>query len=172
MTSSKIDYLDVDSITVPGQMYALVSFVSPTSNQKNDKMGMKIRGVFASQEEANAHVKKLMQFDGTVDIYLMEMYKWTLIPPDADKIDDHVYQEEFLNTMMQEYKKNQAQAKMFFEERKRAVMEEGLDKHLLESERLPPPPEGSSSTVPDLAQLNDPHPSTSGAAAKNISSSS
>lgn len=166
MTSSKIDYLDVDSITVPGQLYALVSFVSPTSNQKNDKMGMKIRGVFASQEEANAHVKKLMQFDGSVDIFLMEMYKWTLIPPDADKIDDHVYQEEFLNTMMQEYKKNQAQAKMFFEERKRAVMEEGLDKHLLESERLPPPP----SSVPDLAQLDDPHPSTSGA--KNISSSS
>jgi len=174
MTTSTIDYLDVDTITVPGQLYALVSFVSPTSRQKNDLMGMKLRGVFATAEEAKNHVAKLMKFDSTVNVYLMDMYKWVLIPPDDDKIEDHVYQEEFLNTMMEEYKKNQAEAKRFFEERKQAVMQEGLDKHLLPSERLPPPPttplEGmigeykkETQETPDLSALeSDPHPSTSG----------
>lgn len=170
-----IDYLDVDTITVPGQLYALISFVSPTSRQKNDLMGMKLRGVFATAEEAKNHVAKLMKFDSTVNVYLMDMYKWVLIPPDDDRIEDHVYQEEFLNNMMEEYKKNQAEAKRFFEERKQAVMQEGLDKHLLPSERLPPPPpppptplesmveEYQKNQAPDLSALEtNPHPGTSG----------
>jgi hypothetical protein len=134
-----VDYLETDTVTVPGQLYALVSFVSPDSNQKNDKVGMKIRGCFATADEANAHVRRLMKADGTVDVYLVEMYKWVLVPPDPDKIDDHRYQEEFLNQMMQEYKRSQLEAKRHFEERKRAVMEQGLDANLLPTERLPPP---------------------------------
>lgn len=157
MTAEKIDYLDVDTLTVPGQNYALVSFVSPTGNQKNEKMGMKLRGVFSTQDEARAHVQKLMKMDSTMDIYLMEMYKWVLIPPDPEKIEDHEYQDDFLNTMMIEYKKNQLEAKRMFEERKRAVMEQGLDANLLPDEKIAPGPGPTS-----LDEWTDPHPSVSG----------
>ena len=50
-----IDYLDEDFITVPGQKYALISVVSPQSQQKNDLCGLKIRGVFNTQEEGQRH---------------------------------------------------------------------------------------------------------------------
>lgn len=137
---SRTDELDEDFVTVPGQVYALVSFVAPTgTNQRNDKFGLKIRGAFATKEEAHQHVKRLHQFDKTMDIYLVDMYKWLLIPPDPTAIDDTEYQEEFLNNLIKGYRENQALAKQHFQERKEAIRKEGLDKHLLEHERMPNP---------------------------------
>lgn len=132
------DILDTDVVTVPGQLYALVSFVSPDGAQKNSQCGMKIRGCFATAEEARAHVSRLQKYDPTCDIYLVDMYKWLLIPPTPDMIDNHEYQEEYLNNLMAEYRKSQEAAKVAFEERKKAVMADGIDKHLLPEERVPP----------------------------------
>ena len=137
-----VDVLEEDVITVPGQLYALVSFVSPTGNQRNDKFGMKIRGCFATREEANSHVRRLQKFDNSFDIFLVDMYKWLLIPPDANSVESQEYQEEFLQTMVKGYHESQSLAKQHFLERKQAVMEEGLDKHLAPEERLPVPPGG------------------------------
>jgi len=134
--------LDDDFITVPGQLYALVSFVGPSgTNQRNDKFGLKIRGCFATKEEAHQHVRRLQQFDKMMDIYLVDMYKWLLIPPDPNAIDEQEYQEEFLNNLIKGYRESQALAKQHFQERKEAVQKDGLDQHLLEHEKLPPPPE-------------------------------
>lgn len=131
--------LDDDYVTVPGQLFALVSFVAPTgTNQRNDKFGMKIRGCFATREEAHAHVKRLQQTDSVTDIYLVDMYKWLLIPPDPNALEDHQYQEDFLNSLVKGYRESQALAKQHFLERKEAIKRDGLDKHLLEHERLPP----------------------------------
>lgn len=135
----EVDVLEEDIITVPGQTYALVSFVSPTGNQRNDKFGMKLRGVFATREEAASHVKRIQKFDNRFDVYLVELYKWLLIPPTPDDVPSE-YQEQFLQDMIKGYNENQELARQHFLERKDAVMKEGLDKHLTEEERLPPPP--------------------------------
>ena len=137
-----VDVLEEDVITVPGQLYALVSFVSPTGNQRNDKFGMKIRGCFPTRDEASAHVRRLQKFDNSFDIFLVDMYKWLLIPPDANSVESQEYQEEFLQNMVKGYHENQALAKQHFLERKQAVMEDGLDKNLTPEERLPPPVTG------------------------------
>lgn len=142
--SSKVDvdYLDEDTVKVPGQNYALVSFVSKsTKNQKtdHDKIGLKIRGVFATKEEAEAHIKKLMKSDNLFDVYLVEMWKWLAVPPNNDDIEDVRYQEEYLQEMVKEYKNSQELAKQHFQERKKLVMEQGLDAALTPEERLPPP---------------------------------
>ncbi len=132
--------LEPDYITVPGQNFALVSFVGPNCRQKTDRMGMKIRGVFATRDEATAHVKRLQRAGDTmIDMFLMDLYQWAVIPPDPADIDDHEFQEKFLQDMMKGYADSQRAAKEHFEERKRKVMEEGLDKHLLPHERIPKP---------------------------------
>lgn len=132
--------LDDDYITVPGQLFALVSFVGPSgTSQRNDKFGMKLRGCFASKEEAHSHVRRLQQVDKLTDIYLVDMYKWLLIPPDPNAIDDHQYQESFLNDLIQGYRESQHLAKQHFLERKEAVQRDGIDKHLLEHEKAPAP---------------------------------
>lgn len=154
------DHLDEDVFTVPGQNYALVSFVGPDQRQKNEKLGMKLRGVFATPEDANAHIRKIRQFDKIMDVYLIEMWKWALIPPPANPLDvEHMdvrYDQEFLQNLMSGYKANQQHAKELFEERKRLVMTEGLDKHLTEEEKLPEPPEEMVKDPKSFFEVEDP----------------
>jgi hypothetical protein len=115
--------LEQDYTTVPGQLYACLSVVGPEAPQKNDKFGIKIRGTFASRDEAASHAKRLQKEDPTFDIYVVDMYKWLLIPPDPLKIEDVHYQNEKLEEIMTGYKQNQSDAARLFNERKRDMME-------------------------------------------------
>lgn len=119
----KYEYLTTDPITVPGQKYALVSFVSPTGNQKADKLAMKIRGCFQTVEEAREHAKHLSQMDKSFDVYVVEMYNWLAIPPNPDDIQDQEHQDQWLNDFVKGHKDEQLKAKKHFEERKQEMME-------------------------------------------------
>jgi len=119
--------LEQDYLTVPGQLFACISFVGPDLPQKNEKMGMKIRGCFASRDEAAAHAKRLQKEDAVVDIYVVDMYKWLLIPPDRDQIEDVHYQNEKLEEIMVKYRQNQAAASSMFEKRKRDMIAKPQD---------------------------------------------
>jgi hypothetical protein len=126
--TDSVEYnLATDTLKVPGQNWALVSFVSPDSNQKCAQFGIKIRGVFDTQPEAVAHVKRLIKLDPTFDIFVCDMYNWCLAPPDPEKVADQTYQDETLNKIIGEYRKNQIYAKEHFEERKREMMEQAAD---------------------------------------------
>ena len=115
--------LEQDYTTVPGQIYACLSIVGPDAPQKNDKFGIKIRGAFANRDEAANHAKRLQKEDPTFDIYVVDMYKWLLIPPDSAKIEDVHYTNEKLEEIMTGYKENQAQAARMFQERKQGMMD-------------------------------------------------
>lgn len=119
--------LEQDYTTVPGQLYACLSVVGPECPQKNDKFGIKIRGAFNSREEAASHAKRLQKEDATFDIYVVDMYKWLLIPPDPAAIDDVHYNNEKLEELMSGYKENQQMAAKMFEERKRDMMASGTN---------------------------------------------
>lgn len=116
--------LEQDFTCVPGQTYALISMVGPDCAQKNEKFGLKIRGVFPNKEEAAAHAKRLQKEDGIFDIYVVDMYKWLLIPPDTDHIDDVHYADEKLEDIMKKYHANQKEAAALFEKRRRAATED------------------------------------------------
>lgn len=115
--------LEQDYTTVPGQIYACLSIVGPDAPQKNEKFGIKIRGAFANRDEAANHAKRLQKEDPTFDIYVVDMYKWLLIPPDSAKIEDVHYTNEKLEEIMSGYKENQAQAARMFQERKQGMMD-------------------------------------------------
>ena len=60
MADPKEVYLEEDSIKVPGQRYACMSYVSPNvTNQKAEYIGEKIRGCFATLEEAQKHAESM-----------------------------------------------------------------------------------------------------------------
>ena len=119
--------LETDTIKVPGQNWACVSFVSPDSNQKCQSIGMKIRGCFDHRDDAVVHVKRLIRLDPSFDIFICDMYNWCLVPPDPELITDQTYQDQTLNKIISEYKKNQIYAKEHFEERKRELVEQAAD---------------------------------------------
>lgn len=115
--------LTQDFTTVPGQAFACLSIVGPECPQKSDKFGIKIRGAFSTRDEAAAHAKRLQQEDSTFDIYVVDLYKWLLIPPDPSKIEDSHYTNEKLEELMEGYRQNQREAAKMFEERKRDMIE-------------------------------------------------
>jgi hypothetical protein len=146
--------LTADYLTVPGQLFACVSFVGPDLPQKNDKFGMKIRGCFPSRDEAGTHAKRLQKEDAIVDIYVVDMYKWLLIPPDRAQIEDTHYQNEKLEEIMSKYRANQSQAAAMFEKRKRDMVAKPQDG---EFPYIDPADENSKFyTKPDVPPI--PHP--------------
>lgn len=121
--------LEQDYLLPPGQNFALVSFVGPECPQKNASMGMKLRGVFPTVSEAQEHAKRLQKSEVTsMDIYVMELGKWALIPPDPSKVRDQSFQEEKLADLMQGYRENQEKAKQAFYDRKDRIRKDGLEK--------------------------------------------
>ena len=131
--------LTPDPIQVPGQRFACVPFVGPTARQKCEKLGMKVRGVFATREEADQHASKLIKLDPCFDIFVMDLYQWCLIPPDPTSVEDVHFQDKELHELIRGHYANQRTAHEYFEERKAAVLRDGLDDHLLEDERMEPP---------------------------------
>ena len=114
--------LETDYTTVPGQVFACISIIGPECPQKTDKFGIKLRGAFATRDEAANHAKRLQKEDPTFDIYVVDMYKWLLIPPDPTKIEDVHYTNEKLEEIMTGYRDSQAQAARLFQERKQGMM--------------------------------------------------
>jgi len=108
--------------TVPGQLFGCISIVGPECPQKNDKFGLKIYGAFPTRDEAANHAKRLQKEDGTFDIYVVDLCKWLLIPPDRDHIEDTHYNDEKLEEIMTKYRENQSLAAKMFEDRKRDMM--------------------------------------------------
>jgi hypothetical protein len=146
--------LEQDYLTVPGQLFACISFVGPDQPQKNEKLGMKIRGCFATRDEAASHAKRLQKEDAIVDIYVVDMYKWLLVPPDREQIEDVHYQNEKLEEIMTKYRQNQAAASAMFEKRKRDMMAKPQDG---EFPYIDPSDENSKFyTKPDVPPI--PHP--------------
>jgi len=115
--------LEQDYTVVPGQIYACLSIVGPDCPQKTDKFGIKIRGAFPTREEAANHAKRLQKEDATFDIYVVDMFKWLLIPPDPAAIEDSHYTNDKLEEIMTKYRENQSLGSKMFEERKRDMME-------------------------------------------------
>lgn len=153
MSSSEVkyQYLTTDPITVPGQKYALVSFVSPTGNQKADKMAMKIRGCFQTLDEARHHAKALSDMDNAFDVYVVEMYNWLAIPPNPDEIHDQQHQDQWLNDFVKGHKNEQMKAKKHFEERKQEMMSEIENENQKRQENVDQP-----SNVSDSLSGDDP----------------
>jgi hypothetical protein len=148
-SSSKRKNVVVDDEPIPGQQFVLLSYVAPDARQKhvNGIMSLKIRGAFATLEEAKKYAKQLRAEDPLYDIYVAEMGKWLPFPPNPDKIPDQKYAEEFLDSLHTAYTENQELKKKVFKERKDMILKDGLDKHLLPEERLPQP-EGPDGKLP------------------------
>jgi len=99
-------------------------------NFKTNTRGLKIRGNFPTQEEAELRCKMLREVDPNHDIYVGPVGTWIPWEPKAYKTGRVEYLEEELNKLMSEKIKNEDKAKQEFEERvkekKRAAIAENI----------------------------------------------
>jgi len=94
--------------------------------------GMKLRGVFNTQQEAELRCKKIRDFDPNHDIFVGPVGMWIPWDPDAYKTGRIEFMEEELNQLHNEKIKNESKAKEEFERRvkdaKKKAIEENIEK--------------------------------------------
>lgn len=84
--------------------------------------GLKVRGVYSNQEQANARAKALNKKDPYFNVYVADVGEWLPWDPEPEEVKDQEYQSDDLNKLMQAYKENAAKRDAFFEEDKRQKM--------------------------------------------------
>ena len=84
--------------------------------------GLKVRGVYSTQEQANAQAKALNKKDPYFNVYVADVGEWLPWDPEPEEVKDQEYQSDDLNKLMQAYKDNAAKRDAFFEEEKRQKM--------------------------------------------------
>lgn len=81
--------------------------------------GLKVRGVYSNQEQANARAKSLNKKDPYFNVYVADVGEWLPWDPDPDDVKDQEYQSDDLNKLMKSYRENAEKRDAFFEEEKR-----------------------------------------------------
>ena len=84
--------------------------------------GLKVRGVYSNQEQANARAKALNKKDPYFNVYVADVGEWLPWDPEPEEVKDQEYQSDDLNKLMQAYRENAAKRDEFFEEDKRQKM--------------------------------------------------
>ncbi len=97
--------------------------------------GIKVRGAFASQEEAEIRCKMLREIDPNHDVYVGPVGMWMPWEPDAYKTGRVEYLEEELNKLMHEKFDNEKSAKLEFEKRVKQAKEKAIEDNKKEAEK-------------------------------------
>jgi len=92
--------------------------------------GLKIRGSYSTQEEAELRCRLLREVDPNHNVYVGPVGMWMPWDPEAYKTGKVEYLEEQLNQLMNEKTKNEVKAKQHFDQRikdaKRKAIEENI----------------------------------------------
>tara|TARA_B110000444_G_scaffold135194_4_gene126981 strand:- start:7112 stop:8281 length:1170 start_codon:yes stop_codon:yes gene_type:complete len=113
---------------------------SELHNYQTNTRGIKIRGTFGSQEEAEQKCKMLREYDPNHDVYVGQVGLWMPFHPEAYKTGKVEYLEKELNELMYKKKENDEVNKDEFNKRvkdaKRKAIEENIAKATKEGNKL------------------------------------
>jgi hypothetical protein len=102
--------------------------------------GLKVRGVFPNQKEAELRCKMLREIDPNHDVYVGPIGLWIPFHPEAYKTGNVQYLEKELNELMHEKKKNDDSAKLEFDKRlkesKVKAIQENIEKASVTKNKL------------------------------------
>jgi len=92
--------------------------------------GLKIRGVYNSQEEAELRCKKIRDLDSNHDIFVGPVGIWIPWDPDAYKTGRIEFMEEELNQLHKEKMLNETRAKEDFEKRIKETKKKAIEENI------------------------------------------
>ena len=127
-TSIEDDYknfLDANEKSLEQEFNQMVNFQTSTH-------GVKVRGVFPSQEEAGMRCKMLREIDPNHNIYVGPVGVWVPWEPEAYRTGKVDYMEDELNQLMHKKMENETEAKKHFDKRvldsKKQAIEDNIRK--------------------------------------------
>lgn len=96
--------------------------------------GVKVRGSFSTQEEAEKHCKELREKDPNHDIFVAPVGIWLPWDPNAYKTGRVEFMEEELNKLHQEKIKNEKKAKDEFDKRVKETKQKAIEENIAKAE--------------------------------------
>jgi uncharacterized protein YeaO (DUF488 family) len=97
--------------------------------------GVKVRGSYPTQEEAELRAKLLREIDSDHNIFVGPVGLWLPWDPEPAQTERVEYSEELLNQLMHEKKKNEEYAKIAFEERKQEQKKKAIEDNMKNAEK-------------------------------------
>ena len=128
-------------------------------NYQTNIRGVKVRGVYETLQEAEFRAKHLQKRDRSFHVFVGSVGKWLPWDPCADKIEKEEYLEEELNTLIKEYKKNNENKDLFYEQQKQDKINahnEELKRHKLEMEKQEEENKKNMKNIEEHLDSNDP----------------
>lgn len=114
------DYLDEDTVLKTQQFVCLSLFIPGKEEEGDDqdsRCGIKVRGSYATMEQAEARVQELKKTDKFHHIYIGEVGKWLPFNPRPEEAGKEIYPDKELNELMKNYKENRVKCNEVHEER-------------------------------------------------------
>lgn len=126
-TLSKNDMLDDYKNYLDSNEEKLEKQFNETYEFQTSTRGIKVRGSFPTQQEAELRCKLLREMDPNHDVYVGPVGMWMPFHPEAYKTGRVEYLEEELNQLMHEKRNNETYAKSEFDKRIRETKEKAME---------------------------------------------
>jgi hypothetical protein len=104
-------------------------------NFQTSTRGLKIRGSYPTQEEAELRCKMLREVDPNHDVFVGPIGMWMPWDPESYKTGRVEYMEEELNQLMKEKTKNESNAKTAFEQRTKESKQKAIEENIKSAEK-------------------------------------
>jgi hypothetical protein len=101
---------------------------------KTTVRGIKVRGVYATQREAEVRCKVLQRLNKRDNVFLGQVGYWLPWDPNPDRVENTEYLEPELNKLMKQYKENAAKRDIYYQENKDNLLKNRV-KETMESEK-------------------------------------
>jgi hypothetical protein len=132
---------------------------SEKNEYRTSVRGVKIRGVYETQKEAEIKAKQLQKRDRTFHVFVGSVGQWLPWDPCADRVQSEEYLEDELNNLMKEYKKNEVNKDMFYEDQKRERKEDAMKERIQAEKEMTKQDEENKknmATIEEHIESNDP----------------
>lgn len=124
--------LEQDCYKVPGQAWVCFSMIKPDEyralhhkNRKYQGYLLKFRGVFATREEAEKHIHRVMSVDRNFDIHMIPAFEWSGVEDDV--VEERAYADDMISDIMKGY--FEAENNRMIGVKKRMEMQENPSEH-------------------------------------------
>jgi hypothetical protein len=104
---------------VPGQNYIVLSFAGEKQRPVSEYLGLKVWGAFNTEDEAKEHATFIgkSEENRNYNVFVMQMYNWSVIPPNLEHISDVDYHNDQLDNMVKTHHSEIIKARELFDMR-------------------------------------------------------
>lgn len=119
------DFIFANEERLENEFHALENF-------KTTVRGIKVRGVYATQREAEVRCKVLQRLHKRDNVFLGQVGYWLPWDPNPERVENTEYLEPELNNLMKQYKENAAKRDIYYQEQKENQMKDHVKQKMNE----------------------------------------